>query len=201
MSAVDADRGIVTISMMTAGDKKHLAIYVSKTTVLRRYAPDSARFDEAIPGTLGQIKPGDQLRARGTRSSGENEIAADEVISGSFRNIAGTLESVDAAKSALSIMDLATEKPVTVKIAAGSQLKKLPPLLAQRLALRWKNESAAGRAGAGGEHPAAARAGENAGGATRGGALELQRVLEQAPAIEIAIPVAASSVCPAGRFR
>ena len=33
-----------------------LTIHVSKTTIIRRYAPDSVKFDDAKPGTLDQIK-------------------------------------------------------------------------------------------------------------------------------------------------
>ena len=32
-------------------------IQVSKDTIIRRYAPDSVKFDDAKPGTLDQIKP------------------------------------------------------------------------------------------------------------------------------------------------
>jgi len=98
VSSVDPGRGIVMISTIAAGGKKELAIRVSKATIVRRYAPDSVRFDKAIPATLDQVQPGDQLRVRGTRSSDESEIAADEIVSGSFRNIAGTLNSVFAIK-------------------------------------------------------------------------------------------------------
>jgi hypothetical protein len=40
------------------------------------------------------------------------------------------------------IQDLATKKPVTVKISADSQLRKLPAPVAQRIAARLKGEAA-----------------------------------------------------------
>ena len=46
---------------------------------------------------LDQITAGDQLRGRGVRSADGTELAADEVVSGTFRNIAGTVISTDAA--------------------------------------------------------------------------------------------------------
>ena len=67
-----------------------------KQTIIRRYAPDSVKFDDAKPGTLEQIKPGDQLRARGNKSADGNELAAEEIVSGAFRNVAGTVIATDA---------------------------------------------------------------------------------------------------------
>jgi len=68
-------------------------VFVAVTTIVRRYSPDSVKFDDAKPGTLDQIKAGDQLRARGTRNAEGTELAAEEIVSGSFRSIAGTIDS------------------------------------------------------------------------------------------------------------
>ena len=51
-------------------------------------------------------------------------------------------------------MDLATKKPVVVKISAQSQLLKLPPQMAQGMAMQLKGGS---RGGAGGNGAGAAR--------------------------------------------
>ncbi len=67
VKAVDPAAGTVTISS-GAGGTRTLVIHASPTTVIRRYAPDSVRFDQAVKGSLDQIKPGDQLRARGSKS-------------------------------------------------------------------------------------------------------------------------------------
>ena len=96
--------------------------------------PSRARFD--------QIKPGDQLRARGTRSADGSELAADEIVSGTFRNIAGTVVATDQGNNSVTVMDLLTKRPVTLKITADSQLHKLPPMMAQRIAMRLKGVSA-----------------------------------------------------------
>ncbi len=74
-----------------------MTVHVSKSTVLKRYAPASVRFDLAQPAPIGEIHAGDQLRARGTKNADGTEIDAAEVVSGSFRNIAGTITSLDAS--------------------------------------------------------------------------------------------------------
>jgi hypothetical protein len=138
VSSVDATRSTVTISLPAVDEKKSVAIHLSKNTVLRRYAPDSVKFDDARPAPLDQIKPGDQLRARGTRNADGRELTADEIVSGSFRNIAGTISAIDASAGVITVQDLVSKKPITVRITVESQLRKLPPPMAQGIAVRLK---------------------------------------------------------------
>ena len=88
-----------------------------ENTVLRRYAPGSVKFDDATAAPIDQIKAGDQLRARGQKSADGGELTADEVVSGSFRNISGTINSIDAANNTITVQDLVTKKPVIVRIS------------------------------------------------------------------------------------
>jgi ribosomal protein L24 len=156
VGAVEATAGTITVSTSALGANKNVLVHVSKNTVLRRYAPGSVKFDDAQPAPLDQIKSGDQLRARGQRSADGGELTADEVVSGSFRNISGTINSIDTGASTITVQDLTTKKPVVVKIADTAQLRKLPAPMAQRIAARLKggsgdaqaSDGAAGGAGA-----------------------------------------------------
>jgi hypothetical protein len=141
VSAVDPLSGTITITTTALGTSKNMAIHVSKDTELRRYAPNSVKFDDAKLASIGEIKAGDQLRARGSRSADSSELTADEVVSGSFRNIAGTIASIDSAAGTITVMDLAAKKPVVIRITGESQLRKLPPPMAQRIAARLKGGS------------------------------------------------------------
>ena len=185
VGAVDAGAGTLTISVAAAGGTKTLAVHTAQSTIFRRYAPDSVQFDDAKPSSLAEVKAGDQLRARGTRNAEGTEFAAEEIVSGAFRNISGTISNVDAAANALTVMDLATKKAVVVKISAQSQLLKLPPQMAQGMAMQLKgggrggNGATASESGRGGE----ARAGDGGGngrGAGRGPA-DLQQVMNRIP--------------------
>lgn len=97
---------------------------------------------------MDQIKVGDQLRARGTRNPDGAQLTADEVVSGTFRNIAGTVNSIDAAAGTITVMDLVVKKPITVKVTAETQLRKLSPPIAQGIAMRLKGASADAPTGA-----------------------------------------------------
>src|ERR1700751_2254050 len=158
VGSVDPSTGTITISVTTASGKKTIAIHTTNPTILRRYAPDSISFDEAKPAPFDEVKPGDQLRARGTRSADGNEFAAEEVVSGSFRNIAGTISSIDANENTMSVMDLITKKQFVVRITSQSQLRRLPPEIAQRIAFRLKGSRAEGEQAAAGGPPSQATA-------------------------------------------
>lgn len=148
VSAVDPAAGTITISLTSFSGKKTILIRTSKSTVFRRYAPDSVKFEDARASTLDQIHPGDQLRARGDHNADGSEITAEEVVSGSFRNIAGTVISVDASAGTMNVQDLLTKKPVQVKVTADSQLHKIPAEMAQGIAMRLRGAIHPGANGA-----------------------------------------------------
>ena len=191
VKSVDAGTRTITISTGAVGSST-LAVGVSTETIIRRYALDSVKFDDAKPGTLDQIKVGDQLRARGTKNAEATELAAEEIVSGTFRNVAGLVVSTDLGAGTLTLTDLLTKRPVTLKITSDSQLHKLPAMMAQRIATRLKGGAPNGAAGAGAAtgSPASARAGETPGGAgggfRQGGTPDFQQMLSRMPAVTLA---------------
>jgi hypothetical protein len=191
VTALDPATGSITISSgAMGGATKNISVRTTKATVLRRYAPDSIKFDDAKPAPLEQIKVGDQLRARGNRTG--DEVEAEEIVSGTFRNIEGTVTTVDAQAGTMTVQDAILKKPVVVKVSSDSQMKTLPPEMAQRIAMRLKGGGAAGGNGQGqgqggggaasaGGQAAHAGGGSAAGGPNGGGAPDLQRFLGRLP--------------------
>ena len=164
VSAVDAGTGTLTIAV---GQRK-IAVTTSSATKYRRYAGDSVKFEDAQAGTLAQIQTGDQLRVRGAKSDDGSSMQAEEIVSGSFKNLAGTIATIDAAAGTLTLKDLATKKTVTVMITANSNVRTLPAQAAAAFAARARGGAggagaAAGTAGAGGATPQAAGAAGQAG--------------------------------------
>jgi Domain of unknown function (DUF5666) len=163
VSAVDPAAGTVTISVSNLMGKKSIVIHTSKDTVIRRYAPDSVKFEDAKTSSLQQIQPGDQLRARGDRIADGTELNAEEIVTGVFRNFMGTINSVDASSGLISVQDLLSKKAVTVRVASDSDLHKLPAEMAQRFAMRLKGGSGiAGLPGGGGASSSGTGSGANA---------------------------------------
>ena len=191
VNKVDAGNGTITLAAPVLGDAKPVTIHIAKTTIIRRYSPDSVKFDDAKPATLDQINVGDQLRARGVRSADGTELAADELVSGTFRNVAGLVTSTDAANNTITVNDLATKKPLTLKISADSQLRKIPPTFAQRIAMRLQAGSAdtAAHPSTPGVSPQAkatqpTQAGD-AGSSRPGGPPDFQQMLRRMPAVAL----------------
>jgi len=194
VSAVDLSAQVITISVPGFGGNKTVKVTVAKNTIVRRYAPDSIKFDDAKTASLAEVKSGDQLRARGERTSDGGELNAQEIVFGTFRNIAATVISADAAKNTLTVTDLATKKPVMLNISADSQLRRLSPMIAQRIAVRLKGGTGegSGPASAGNPPPAGmARpggvppVGEGANGKP-GGPPDFQQMLGHMPAVTVA---------------
>jgi hypothetical protein len=182
--AVDAATGTVTISITSFSGSKNIAIHSSKTTLIRRYGPDSAQISDAKPSTLQEIHPGDQVSARGDRNADGTELAAEEIVSGLFRDIAGTIDSVDAGSSTLSVHDLLSNKTVLVKITQDSMLRQLPPEAAQRIATRWKGAAAGASPAEGSSAPPSP--GGNGASARSGGAPDFQQMINRMPGVTLA---------------
>jgi len=178
VSAVDAGSGTLTVSI---GAKK-LTINTSSTTQFRRYAGDSVKFEDAKPGTLAQIQVGDQLRVRGAKSDDGASIQAEEVVSGSFKNLAGLIATIDVGNGKLTLKDLSTKKTVTVTITANSSVRSLPPEAAARFAARAK-----GIAGGSSGTPAVtqgegtAAGGERTGGSGHSAGADLSQLVSRLP--------------------
>jgi hypothetical protein len=135
---VNPSAGTITIANSLAAAGKPIVIHVSPQTDVRRYSADSVKFEDAKPSTLEQIKPGDQVRARGTKNVDGTEFTADAIVSGAFRDIAGTVVSTDATNNNITITDLANKKPITIKIGPDSTLRKMPQFMAMGIAMRLK---------------------------------------------------------------
>jgi hypothetical protein len=180
VKSVDPASGVLVLTSGAGPTLKIVTVHVNKSTVLKRYAPASVRFDLAQPAPIDAIQPGDQVRARGTKSADGTEIDAAEVVSGSFRNISGTVASLDESGSSFSVKDLLTKKQITVHITPDSQMHSLPENMARVMAARLKGSAPAAGAGAGQQRSGA---GGQGGGGGQGRSGDMQALLNRTPAI------------------
>jgi hypothetical protein len=181
VNTIDAGAGVLTVS---AGAKK-IQVNTTGSTKFRRYSGDSVKFEDAVPGTFAQIQPGDQLRVRGAKSDDGSSIQAEEVVSGSFKNLAGVIATLDAANGTLTLKDLATKKMMTVKVTTNSSVRALPPQAAAMFAARARGGTGAaggGQASAQGGDAAAHRSGGMGGGAGRPAGGDLSQMVNRLPA-------------------
>ena len=182
VKSVDDASGVIVVTTRTGLITKDVTVNTTSATVLKRYAPGSVRFDQAQPAPIDAIRTGDQLWARGAKNAGGSAIAADGVVSGSFRSIPGTVISLDAAASTLTVKDLATKKPVTVRITADAELRRLDDNVANLVAARLKGNTAG--AGSRTTSTGGGQRSWSQGGAGRGN-MDLETLLERAPQIQL----------------
>jgi len=201
VKSVDAASGVVLLTSGAGPTAKTVTVHIGSKTVLKRYPPNSVKFSDARPATLDTVKAGDQFRARGQKNADGTEIDATEAVSGSFRNISGTVSSVDAANSTVTIKDLATKKNVTVKVTPDAEMRRLPDMMARMIAARLKGTMPAGAgmptmaarqqgspqgSPTGGAGPEGTPPGAGGYGAGRRSGGDMEQVLQRAPAIKLA---------------
>jgi len=193
VAAVDPGAGTVSLKVGTLSGTKTVTVHTSKTTQILRYAPDSVNFSDAKASTLGDVKPGDQMLARGTRSADGNDLTADAVVSGGFRNLSGAISSVNAAQNTLTLKDVTTKQNFTVTITPDSEVRKLSTQEANMLAARMK--AANGANGASGSNATGQETAQGNGrgfgrggrfGGRGGGGGDLSQVIARAPKVTLA---------------
>lgn len=202
ITAVKPETKEITISSRSLTGQQAVTIPVSEKVEIRRYAPDSIKFADAKPAEFAEIKVGDQLRALGERSADGLSFTPEKVVTGTFRNVAGTVAAVDAASGEVKINDLQTKQPLTIVVKQDAVVRRFPSAteMGGMMSMMGRggqgaNPSGGGAppAGQGGSRPSGGQGGPPQGGAPGagggrmgGGGMNIQDMLERLPTISIA---------------
>lgn len=192
VAAINPQTKEITISTRGFAGETKTILTPKDDAVFRRYAPDSVSYNEAKISSVDEIKIGDSIRARGDKGADGASFKAEEIVSGAFQTIGGTITAIDAAKNEITINNIQTKKPVTVVLGQNSVLKQFPADMAQKMA---QFQGGAGmqpptgavrppqtnQIGAGGQTPPN---GMRQGGGMRGGGID--EMLDRFPTITIA---------------
>lgn len=127
VSAVDAQKQELTVQVRSREGAKSLTLGVTPDTVFRRYVPDTVKFSEARPSSLADLKAGDQLRALVKQGGEGQRPVCEEVVSGEFLTVGGTVTAVDAAKGEIKINLLKTQKPLTINLRPETLMRRVGP--------------------------------------------------------------------------
>ncbi len=181
----------VTIDTRTMAGAKQMVITPGPNVIIRRYAPDSIKFTDAKAAQISEIRPKDQVRARGDKSADGSSMVATEIVFGTFKTMAGLVLNIDPQTNEIRVNDLETKKPVIVKIAPDSSVRKIQPQVAQVIAQRVHGgDAAAGdRPGAGAGRGPGGPEGQGRGGfagRNAGGGGDLSQMLERSPSATLA---------------
>jgi co-chaperonin GroES (HSP10) len=199
ISALKPETKEITITSRTMAGPQSLIIPVSDKVELRRYAPDSIKFADAKTSSFDELKVGDQVRALGEKNPNGTSFAAEKVVTGSFKTVAGVITAVDAATGELKINDMQTKQPLTIVVKQDSVLRRFPSAGEMGGGMMMRPGGGGGAAGGPASGPAqgggaqgggaAQGAGGQGGGGPRmggGGGMNIQDMLERLPTIALA---------------
>lgn len=192
ITALKPETKEITISSRSMTGTQSVIIPVSDKVEMRRYAPDSIKFADAKVATFDKLKVGDQVRALGERSVDGASFAAEKVVTGTFKTVAGVVTAIDAASGEVKINDMQTKQPLTIVVKQDAVLRKFP-------AAGQGGTMMMGRPGGGAPGAQGAPAGGQGSGPTQGpgaqgggmrmgggGGMNIQDMLEHLPNIAIA---------------
>jgi hypothetical protein len=118
----------------SAGTQALVVTTAGRPVTFLRYAPGSVRFADARPGTFDDVKPGDQVRVLGDRSADGTRVAAETVVSGTFRVVRGTAAALDPARGTVTVQPEARgTRAVSVVVGPDTLVRRLPPPMVARL--------------------------------------------------------------------
>lgn len=118
---------LTVTSRSLMGATQAVIIAISDKVEMKRYPTDSIpRYSEAKPSKFEEVKVGDQLNARGEKSTDGTRLTAEEVVTGSFKIVGGTITSIETATNEIKINDLQTKKPLTIILKPDSVIRRFP---------------------------------------------------------------------------
>ncbi len=141
ITALNSASKEITINRPAVAGSKPLVIAFAADAVLRRYAPNSVKFSDARPCRFEDLQIGDQVKALGNLNEDRTRFTAEELVSGSFRNIVGTVVSLDTGQNAIMIADLATGKRVQALVIPDTTMRRLSDDVAQMMAMRMQGSA------------------------------------------------------------
>lgn len=133
ITAINVEKQELTVSARGKEAAAPFVIAVNEKTQFRRYASDSVKFSDAKPCAITDLKVGDQLRALGSKSADAGQWIGEEIVSGSFLTLGGTVTAIDAEKGEIKINLLGSNKPISVSVSKDVTIKRIPPQLAPAL--------------------------------------------------------------------
>ena len=74
VSAVNAEAKQITVDVRGIAGTTSVVVSAEDKVPFRRYAPNSIKYSESVASSLGEIRPGDMLRARGEKSGRRQEF-------------------------------------------------------------------------------------------------------------------------------
>jgi len=192
VEAVNPETNQITVKVSgSMGATSNVVISPKPTAKFLKYSSDSIKYTDAKQGTLAGVEKNDSIKALGDKSEDGTSFAAEEILTGSYQQVVGTVKSVDAANNEVVVSDLQTKKDVTISLAGTGVMKRFPMQFAERMAGRSAGQGATPGAGGqarqpGGGRPVGMGPGGMGGAGGMGGRANLDDMIERFENVAIA---------------
>lgn len=133
VAAVNTAANQITVEVRGLTNTTTIVVTPKPDAKFKRYRPNSISYAEALESSIAEIKPGDMFRAVGDRGPDGTTFSAEEIITGAFQTIIGTVKSVDPEKKEIVIEDSKTKKDTVVSFREFSTVKRFPEEMLQRI--------------------------------------------------------------------
>lgn len=205
VTAIDPKTIKITAKVPGSPTPKEVAIDISGKVDFTHYNPNTAKYESA---SASAIKVGDQLRVLGEKAPDMSSIKATDVGSGSFKTLGILVKSIDPGANQIMGTEISSKRPITITLRPDTTLKKFSDMAAMMVARQLNptyQQAGAGRGGRGGGAPGAGAPGAGGppaeggagmgrgpggggpGGGGRGrGGMDIGKIIEQQPAIQLA---------------
>ena len=154
-----------------------MTIRTNEKVIFQRFPPDSVKFSDARPSSLAELKVGDQVRARGEKSMDGSSLMAEEIISGSFRMVGGSIQTISAETGQIKINTIDTDQPLTILIKKESVVRRVPSDVVRMIEARTSQKGPK-------TSVTATNATPNVSGSD-GGSGDIQEIIERLPPIQV----------------
>ncbi len=153
VKAVNPQTKEITVSVRGVVSSTDVKVTPKENVKLLRYAPDSVNYNEAKASSFADIKIGDMIRALGDKNADGSTLNAEEVVTGAFQTIAGTITAINLEKSEITINSVQTKKDITITVGKNTVTKQFPAEMAQRFAQMQMMQAGGIQPGQGGMRP------------------------------------------------
>lgn len=121
LTSIDVSgRAFVVKPLAPSNSDMPVRISVPESARLRAALPDARSIQESASFRLEDVKPGEPVYVRGSRSGNGSDMTASLVLRGGYRGILGTLIEVQTLSSLIRIREFGTDKTLTIKMALGA---------------------------------------------------------------------------------
>ena len=115
----------------TAEGPKPLIVTTTPRSEYTRYSPEHP--SQPTPSEVSAIQAGDQVRIIGDKSDDGTTVVARRIFSGAFRTLNGTILSIGSDGKSLTIKDLASKKPLEIRLERARPFESFLP--------KWRSAS------------------------------------------------------------